>query len=296
LSNPPGIRAFPTHALPLLLLAAALVCSPACWAQIRQPNPLRVAFERGEAIHYRIYYSGIPVGKALFEVKPEWHRHQGEPHYHLHAMGRSLSGWDMFFKVRDYYHSVVDTQTLQPLMAYRDVREGSYQAEERYFFMRDAPHTRGRPENPAPRQSRDWVRSFHIEESDTTDTSMWVPQRTFDIVSAIYFARGLDFSQAEPGDSFPLVVYLENEAFELGMKFLGREVLELNGHRYRCLVIKPELVAGRVFPGQDDMTVWVSDDRSKLPLRIKSKIFIGYIRADIREREGLKYPLESQLD
>ena len=249
-------------------------------AQITKPDPFPVAFGKGEIIRYHIHYGMVSVGKARFEVKPDWYRYQGVPYYHFYVHGRSLSGWDMFYKVRDHYHSISDTGPILPLLAFRDVKEGPYEVRDRYFFL----------------HNRQKVRSMRFEGGDTTDTMMTVPAPTFDIVSAIYHARGLDFSQARPGDKYPMTVFLENETFSLGVTFVGRDTLETEQGTFRCLVIRPELVKGRVFKGQDDMTVYVTDDRNKIPVLIESKIFIGRIRAALESWEGLRFPLDAKVE
>lgn len=221
----------------------------------------------------------IPVGKARFEVQPKWYFFRGQPHYHFHVRGWSLESWDMIYKVRDHYHAIADTAHLQSLMAYRDVHEGPYRVHDRYFFLPD----------------RQAVRSMRYQDGDTLDTTMQVPQPTYDLVTAIYHARGLDFSSAQPGDKFPMVVYLENEAFSLGVTYQGQDTIETDLGVFRCLVIRPELVAGRVFKGQEDMTVYVTDDRNKIPVLIETAIFIGRIRAEVSGWEGLKYPLDARL-
>ena len=48
--------------------------------------------------------------------------------------------------------------------------------------------------------------------------------------------------------------------------------------------------------GLDDGTefeVWISDDRNKIPLYIKSPIKVGSVQAYLTSYEGLRYPLDS---
>jgi len=46
--------------------------------------------------------------------------------------------------------------------------------------------------------------------------------------------------------------------------------------------------SGRGFKEQESLTVWISDDNNKLPVRIKAELAIGSIKADLDAFKGLK--------
>lgn len=230
------------------------------------------AFEPGERLEYNIHYGLVNAGKATFEVKDELVSIDQQAHYAFSVFGRSTSGWDWFYKVRDYYYSWVDTHTMLPSKAYRDVREGSYTTEEELIFQREEEQV--------------------IRNGKAHD----VPPRIHDIVSAIYYARCIGFADVEPGTYIPIKTYFANELFPLGVTYKGTQQLETDFGTFRVRVFQPELVEGRVFKGQDDMTVYVSADKNQVPLRIESKIFVGTIQADLYEHENLKYPLSSRIE
>jgi hypothetical protein len=49
---------------------------------------------------------------------------------------------------------------------------------------------------------------------------------------------------------------------------------------------KPLVQSGRVFKEQESLTVWISDDDNRLPIRIKG-LSRGSIKADLEEFKGL---------
>jgi hypothetical protein len=53
-----------------------------------------------------------------------------------------------------------------------------------------------------------------------------IPENTHDIISAIYYARTTDMSNANPGDVFPINFYLDHKNYEFRFKFLGRKKLK----------------------------------------------------------------------
>ena len=220
----------------------------------------------------RPQYGLVNAGKATFEVKDELVDISHKPHYAFSVFGRSNSGWDWFYKVRDYYYSWVDTATMLPTKAIRDVREGRYTAEEKLIFRRD---------------HNEIIRNGEAKA---------VTSRIHDIVSAVYYARCISFQNVDSGTYVPIKTYFEDSVFPLGVTYKGTQQLETDFGQFQTRVFKPELVEGRIFKGQDDMTVYVSADKNQVPLRIESKIFVGYIQADLYEHENLKYPLSSRIE
>ena len=57
------------------------------------------------------------------------------------------------------------------------------------------------------------------------------------------------------------------------------------------MVFKPYVLKGRVFKESESLTMWVSDDLNKIPLRIKADLLVGSIKADLESYKGLKHPL-----
>jgi hypothetical protein len=51
--------------------------------------------------------------------------------------------------------------------------------------------------------------------------------------------------------------------------------------------------SGRVFKEEESLTVWISDDNNKLPVRIKANLAVGSIKADIESYRGLKNPFKT---
>jgi hypothetical protein len=56
-----------------------------------------------------------------------------------------------------------------------------------------------------------------------------------------------------------------------------------------------KVVAGNVFDGKEDMTIWVSDDQNKIPLFFESPVIVGKVQGRISTIQGNKYPLSSKV-
>ena len=80
------------------------------------------------------------------------------------------------------------------------------------------------------------------------------------------------------------------------MKFLGRETIDTEFGKVKTLIFRPYVMAGRVFKEQESLTLWVSADENKIPLKIKADLAVGSLRADLEAFKGLKHSFQVQFD
>ena len=57
-----------------------------------------------------------------------------------------------------------------------------------------------------------------------------------------------------------------------------------------------QIEQGEIFQEPYPMLIWVTDDRNKAPVLVKSTVIVGSVKIELIEVEGLKYPLESLTD
>jgi hypothetical protein len=113
------------------------------------------------------------------------------------------------------------------------------------------------------------------------------------VMSTVYAARNINFTRFNMGEKIPFRMFLENEVHELYIRYLGRETIKTRYGKFRAIKFKPLLVPGTIFNGGEQMTVWVSDDENRVPVRIESSILIGSIKVDMTGYKNLRYPLSS---
>lgn len=230
-----------------------------------------IAYQTGEKLKYDLNYNGISGGVANFEIKPETKAIGGRQHFQVSVTGKSLPVLDPFYKVRDYYESFIDTETLMPSVFIRDVTEGKYAKKEYYIFDR------------AQNQ---------IKAGKVTHT---VKTELHDIVSAFYYLRCIDFSKKQAGYTVNVNSFFDEEVLPMGVTYKGKATITTATlGKVSCHVFKPKLIEGRVFQDQEDMTLYVSDDKNQIPVRIESKVYLGTVRADLVKYSGLKFPFSAK--
>jgi hypothetical protein len=228
-----------------------------------------IAFVPGEKLKYDLHFGSIHAGEGNFEVKPELKIISGKPHYHIAVTGKSYKVFDPFHKVRDYYESFVNKETLLPSVFIRDVLEGKYKDKEYYIFDR-------------------------LNKKVNANNEVYASEDNIhDIVSVFYYLRCIDFNNKKVGYSMNLKAFFDEEIFPMGVTYTGKKTISTPIGKVTCKVFKPKLIEGRVFQDQQDMTIYVSDDKNQIPIRIESKVYLGFVRADLIKYSGLKFPFSS---
>lgn len=226
------------------------------------------AFLPGEVISYQVFYNVIGLyvsaGTATFTTSLE--RYNNKPVYHFIGTGNSNSNYDWIFKVRDRYETWVDTATLQPYKFIRHVEEGSYRKHQVAVFD----------------QLNNVV--------NTEKGNFKLPNCVQDVVSSIYYARNIDFSKYKVGDKIPFNMFLDDDVYNIYIRYLGRETIKTKYGKFRAIKFAPLLVQGTMFKGGEDMRVWVTDDANKIPVRIESPISVGSVKVDMMSYKNLRHP------
>jgi hypothetical protein len=87
--------------------------------------------------------------------------------------------------------------------------------------------------------------------------------------------------------------YFTDEKFPLIVRFKGVEKVKTKLGEIECLKFMPVVLTGRVFKSKDDMTVWFSNDKNFVPIRIRFELFVGSVYCDLIDYKGLLYPFSS---
>ena len=234
--------------------------------ELREVN--NQSFRSGEKLKYTVHYGWMDAGEAVLEVKESPYTFNGRRAFHVVGTGTSLGAFDWFFKVRDRYETYIDQEGLFPYRFIRNCDEGGYKIFQDYTFHPD--------------------RSAMItHEGDT----LFTPQYIQDMISAYYFTRNLDCWNARKGDIFTVQTIVNGEIYPMKVKYVGKEVVSIRAGKFRCLKFVPVVQEGRIFKTEDDLHVWITDDKNKIPILAESTLLVGSIKMEMTEWQGLANPL-----
>jgi hypothetical protein len=220
-----------------------------------------------------VFYSAmgayIGAGDAVFTTTLE--RFNGKTVYHAVGVGKTYSFFDNFFKVRDRYESYIDTGSLLPLKFIRDIDEGGYKKYNNVSFNQEA------------------------NSAVSTNGVFKISDCMQDVVSAVYYARNINFDKYKPGDKIPFDMFLDDEVYHLYIRYIGKEKIKTRYGKFHAIRFKPLLIKGTIFEGGEKMNAWVSDDPNHLLLRVESPITVGSVKVDMMGYRNLRYPLTSLI-
>lgn len=238
-------------------------------------NPKESAFGVGEWFKFRIHYGFVNAGYATLEVK-EAVLHN-EKVFHLIGKGQTTGISRFFFKVDDLYESYIDEKTYVPYQFLRKINEGGYTKNQEGFFT--------------PQQNKITVKDYKHK----TEKTFAIPKNTQDILSAFYYLRNFaTIDDIKPGEYIAIDMFFDEETTKFKLKFIGRENIKTKFGTVASMIFKPYVFSGRVFNEQESVTVWISDDDNKIPLRIQANLVVGSIKADLESYKGLRFPLKKR--
>lgn len=256
-----------------LLLPILNFMSPKDTGICNQPN---VSFGDREKIHYTIYYNVIGLyvnaGKADFSTQSSnWN---GSDAYTFTATGKSNAKYDWIFKVRDKYESIVDAKTLLPYQFTRQIHEGGFHQTESISFNQKA----------------------HSATTSTAAGNFKTADCTYDVISAVYAARNINYANCQMNDKVYLNFFLDKDLYPSYFKYLGKDVVTTKFGKFKAIKLAPLLVKGAMFNGGEKMIIWVTDDENHIPVRIETPIIVGTIKVDMVGYENLRHPLSSLVE
>lgn len=251
----------------VILFYILLACLPL------QAQDASHSFQQGEFLKYKVHYGLLNAGFTSLEVSET-----DEPDV-LHAVGK---GWTtgmvgIFFKVDDTYETYFDKYTKRPKHFIRKIYEGGYTKDKEIFF--DFEKHRARVVN-------------HKKERDST---YFIQNNVQDMLSSFYYVRSLDFDRLKKNDSVDVNMFFDERMYNVRILVMGRERLKTSFGEINCIKIRPLVQKGRVFKDEENVTLWVSDDKNKVPIRIKASILVGSVKADLVEVRGLAHPFALKI-
>lgn len=229
------------------------------------------AFDVGEYFKFRIHYGLINAGYATLEVKEAVKNNKKV--YHAVGKGWTTGMSRFFFKVDDNYESYFDKETGKPYQFVRKIDEGGYTKNQEGFFNQG--------------NNTVLVKNY----KDKKQTSINVTENVQDIVSTFYYLRNYpNIDKMKPGESVTVDMFFDDEVIKFKLKYLGNEDVKTKYGTIPTMMFRPLVQSGRVFKEEESLTVWISDDDNKIPIRIKASLAVGSLKADLDGFRGLKYP------
>jgi len=230
------------------------------------------SFGSGEWLKFRMSYSGfLKAGNATLSVSET--RLNDKEVFHVVGKGWTSGMIKWFFKVKDQYESYFDKYTMTPYKFLRKIDEGGYTKDIEINFDQKVN------------------KAFVNDKKNNIKKEFSIPIDIQDMVSTYYYLRNsIDIDKLKIGDEFRTNMFFDEENYGFKLKYIGVEIIDTDFGDVEALKFRPSVMSGRVFKEEESLTLWVSKDKNKVPLRIKADLRVGSLRADLEAFKGLKHP------
>ena len=236
------------------------------------------AFETGEWLKFRMHYGFLNASYATLQVKNA--KIDSVPVYHVVGHGETTGVASWFFKVDDTYESYFDKEDGKPYRFIRKINEGGYKKDVEINFNHD--------KDKAVLNDKKNKKKFNFAVQDSIQ----------DLISAFYFLRNnYTTEDLTKGETINLeMLYDDDGVFNFKLKYLGKEIVKTKYGKVECLKFRPLVQSGRVFKEQESLSLWVSNDENRIPIRIQANLAVGAIKADLDGYNGLKHQFKILMD
>ncbi len=215
------------------------------------------AFGVGEKLSFDIKYGFITAGTATMEV-PRVIEFEDRPCYQIVTRALSNSFFSSFYKVDDQVESIMDATGMYSWRFEKNLREGKYRSDRTYAF--------------------DQRNNAVVYKGDTVQVEPYVQ----DALSTLYYIRT---QPLEVGKSIWVENFVDGRKMSVEVKVVKRESVTVDAGTFDCLVVEPLTQSVGVFKHEGRLTVWLTDDRLRMPILMKSKIVVGSVTAELTDFE-----------
>lgn len=225
------------------------------------------AFKEGEFLKYKINYGLLNAGFMSLETNSKVINNKKL--FHVNGKGWTTGMVNLFFPVKDNYQTYFDKNTLQPYHFIRNVNEGGHIKNKEIFFDFEKHQAKV------------------INHKYSTEKSFFIQNDVQDMLSSLFYLRSLDLSNLKANDIITINMFFDEKMNKIKLRYNGKEIIKTKFGKVKTLVFKPMVQAGRIFKDEETVTFWVTDDKNKIPIKIKAAILVGSIKAELIEYKGL---------
>lgn len=211
-------------------------------------------FDVGETLNYDSNFNFIKAGTAKLQVVA-LESLDNVSVYHILFTLNTYPILDHIYKIRDKVETWIDAEGFFTRKFHKKLREGRHRSR--------------------------FSATVNYEDSVITagEESFTIHQELRDPYSLFYYLRTIPL---KVGDRFSFVTFDNNRFIDIDLTVHRKERIAVQAGQFDCLVVKPFREGRSLFKYQGDMTIWLSDDDRRLPVKVISKTKFGSMILKLR--------------
>ena len=268
------------------LFIIAFLLSVCYWQGMAQKTGSQsAAFNYGENITYDIYFKwGLIMpraGDALFSFNKDNSVAKASSRYEMSF--KTAKFFDSFFKMRDTLACYYDNDN-KLIYSRKGSDEGGYYCVDELTFNHEKEKTSIHSFRYTPSRVRiDTV--LTVESGDVTD-----------LLGALYYLRNIDFGKLRGGETFPITVAIGRDLVKVQFVYQHQAIVEQGKAKYNTLYFKANIYDDAFESTSASAEIWMGNDDNFLPIKVRSKLKIGYAEIYYKDSSNLAHPLKCRIE
>ena len=247
------------------MIAAAVLLAASAAAP---PAPL--PFAAGERVTMKVTYARLAAGRAVMSVVSARHDGRDVLQFVQEVKSEGFFAWLFRYRVDNRLVATWDPATGCSHGLEKRLRQGRFARDQRVMI------------DPAAGRAE-------IVDGGRPAVAFDVGRCVLDVLSAFYVARARGLPRT---GTLAVPVYDNGKVYDLAFEVIGRETLDLPaplGRRVPTVVVRPKVPPGAgLFAQEGELTLWVTDDARRIPVRARTKVAVGSVSADLESyRAGI---------
>lgn len=234
------------------------------------------AFKPGEKLKYNASYNmkGIMTDIAGIDLEVYDVPGKNVPVNRLVFTANTYTSWDGYVKVRHAYQTFIEANTVKPMLMKQDSDVKGNITKAKYTF-----------------KSKSNIANIEVINGTAPAIKKHLPisNKTFDIVSLIYYSRNINFGKIKPGQKLPISVLFMERILNIELKYIGKETIKVDKMGAKeCY--KVALVLEHKFIVEPNVTfIWFTTDKNQVPVLISTIFKEGKALVKLADYSNLKY-------
>jgi len=241
------------------------------------------SMNHGEKITYDIYFKwGLIMpraGDAIFSYNKDNSVAGASSRYEMSF--KTAKFFDTFFKMRDTLACYYDANKL--IYSRKGSDEGGYYSVDKLTF---------RYEN-----EKSYIHSLRYTPSRVRiDTTFTATGDVSDLLGAMFYLRGIERNKLQSGDCFPVTIAIGRDLVKTQFIYQNQAIVEHGNVKYNTRYFKIDIYDEAFESTSASAEVWVGDDDNFLPIKVRSKLKIGYAEIYYNNSSNLAHPLKCRIE
>ena len=231
-------------------------------------------------VHFKWGLWSARAGEAVFTYNRDNMVADAASRYHM--LFKTTKFLDGFFKMRDTLSTYYNKNN-ELIYSAKHSDEGSYYSIDLMKFEKEGSRTVIHSVRDVPPRRK-------------IDTILIATDEVTDLLGVIYHMRGINRSSLNSGDIIPLTVAIGKDLVSVQFIYQNQSIVERGNIKYNTLYFKIDIFDEAFESMKTAAEVWIGNDNNFIPIKVRSKLKIGYAEIFYKSSSKLPHPLDCSIE